>query len=481
METPAVAGLRRALGPLPSWPVCGHTECPQRDDLVLGALDALAAHVALLDEHGVIRAANQHWRQFAATTASGPESGSGVGTNYLEACRRARRRGAVGAVAAVAAVERALLGEAHEFPYCCDTADGRRWFRARLVPFDAGDRRGVLVTHEDITSRKAHKDTLAALSRHAAEGAIVLGAGGTIDWVDDALLQMTGLRRELLLGRAINSALGGDGASGTVLEAIYAAFLARRPGTATVPVLRDDGQVLMVEVHFEVVDGGPGASENESYVATLVDVTERRQLEHAIATVADEERQSLAHEVHDGLGHELTAARLAISLAISRCEPGRAELEILLRAETAIERAAAMARSITNGIVPLRRGVPLLTALEAFADNMSVPGVVSVTLEGRIDAAPIGNDADQLYRICQEAVANAIRHARARHVSIVLEARRRGFELRITDDGTGFEVGEGGAGKGLRMMRLRASSLGGHLTLRSGVGQGTVVSCLIGE
>ena len=49
METPAVAGLRRALGPLPTWPPCGHSDCPQREELVLGALDALAAHVALLD------------------------------------------------------------------------------------------------------------------------------------------------------------------------------------------------------------------------------------------------------------------------------------------------------------------------------------------------------------------------------------------------------------------------------------------------
>ena len=66
-------------------------------------------------------------------------------------------------------------------------------------------------------------------------------------------------------------------------------------------------------------------------------------------------------------------------------------------------------------------------------------------------------------------------------MSILLEARARGFELRITDDGAGFEVGEGSVGKGLRMMKLRASSLGGHLAVRSVVGQGTVVSCLIGE
>ena len=138
MESPAVAGLRRALGPLPQWPVCGHSECPQRDDLVLAALDAFAAHVALLDEHGVIFAANQHWRQFAATCGSGPEAGSAVGTSYLNACRRACAEGAPGAPAALAAVERALAGEALEFPYRCGALTGRRpcpvtrWIRRRV-------------------------------------------------------------------------------------------------------------------------------------------------------------------------------------------------------------------------------------------------------------------------------------------------------------------------------------------------------------
>ena len=110
-----------------------------------------------------------------------------------------------------------------------------------------------------------------------------------------------------------------------------------------------------------------------------------------------------------------------------------------------------------------------------------MPGGVSVTLAHRGEAPPIGNDADQIYRICQEAVANAIRHAHPRHVAIVLEVRAHGLELRVTDDGSGFEVLEGAVGKGLRMMKLRASSLGGRLSVRSAVGEGTVVSFQIGE
>jgi PAS domain S-box-containing protein len=323
-------------------------------------------------------------------------------------------------------------------------------------------------------------DALAALARHAAEGVALLRADGTIDWVDDALLRMTGLGREALLGRKVDEVLAGNGPAIPLLATIQAAVAGHRAGNATVPVLRADGQVLMVDVTVELVDPAPGGIVR--YVATLVDATERRQLEHAVATVADEERQALAREVHDGLECELTTAHIAVSAAIVRSAPDRPEHQMLLRAEAAIERAAARARSITHGIVPLRRGVPLLQALETFARDVSVPGEVTVNVDNRLTTpTPIGNDADQLYRICQEAVANALRHARARHVCIRLAARPRGYELRISDDGSGFDVTADSPGKGLRMMRLRASSLGARLEVTSSADRGTVVRCLLGE
>jgi PAS domain S-box-containing protein len=481
MGTHAVAGPHQVPGPAPVWPPCGHAECPQRDDLVLAAFDGFEAQVALLDERGVIRAVNRRWREFAARCSAGPEAGSGVGTDYLDACRRARDAGSTGGTAAIVAVERSLGGDVVETAYRRETTEGTRWLRARFVPFDSGPRRGVLLTHEDITSRQRNRDTLAALSRYAAEGVLVLDADGTVVWADDALLALTGLRREALLLRCLDARACDDVASGAVFGAIRSAFESGRVGGVgvTVPVLRDDGQVLMVAVRVDQVDGAERASVR--FVATLTDVTERRQLEHAVATVADEERQSVARDVGEGVGRELTTARAAVAVAIELCEGERVARDALLQAEAAIERAAAMAHAITHGILPLKRGVPLVPALETFAENISVPGVVSVTVSNHVPLAPIGNDADQLYRICQEAVSNAIRHAHARHVSIALEPRRHGLELRVADDGAGFTPTEAVTGKGFRMMRLRASSLGGHLAIQSAVGRGTVVSCTLGD
>ncbi|MEI8297440.1 MAG: PAS domain S-box protein [Pseudomonadota bacterium] len=478
MQNRAADGLRRALGPLPQWPPCEFSECPQRESLVLAALDGFAAHVALLDERGVIRAVNQHWRQFAIA-AAGTEAASCVGVNYLEACRASAAAGAPGAAAAFDAVAQVLTdgSEALEFPYRCDSSVGARWFRARLVPFDAGDRRGVLITHEDITVPKADRETLSLLARHAIEGIMIIDAAGRIEWLDDALLRMTGLRREASIGRLLTDVLAHQAIAAALLESIHAGIVVPREQAATVPVLRDDGQVLMVEVHVEPVVGG---DQPARFVATLTDVTERRHLEHAVATVADEERQSLAHEVADGLGLELTAARLLVSMAVGRCEADGMDTELLLRVESAIERAAALARSITHAIVPLQAGTPLLPALEALAEAMGIPGVVSVGVVCGVQRIPVGNRADQFYRICQEAVANATRHAHAQRVAISLEACGQGLELRIVDDGRGFEVGEGLVGKGLRMMRLRAASLGGQLSIHSALGGGTTVSCIVG-
>ena len=288
-----------------------------------------------------------------------------------------------------------------------------------------------------------------------------------------------GLRRPLLIGRTIDAVLGEDVAAGAVLETIRAAIAAGRAGGATVPVLRDDGQVLLVDVRVDIVDGGLGASER--YVATLADVTERRQLEHALATVADEERLSFAREIREGLGQQLMVARASVSIAVAGCAADDPHLEMLLRAEGAIERATAMVRTITHGILPLQRGLPFVSALEAFADSVTVPGVVTVTVASQLEQQPIGNEADQLYRICQEAVTNSIRHSRARHVSIQLARREQGLEMRVVDDGLGFEVGDGSVGQGLRMMKLRASSVGGRLAVQSDAGQGTIVSCLLGN
>jgi PAS domain S-box-containing protein len=317
---------------------------------------------------------------------------------------------------------------------------------------------------------------------HSSEGLLVLDADRTVLWVNDTLLSLIGRRREVVLEHDVAALAGDAAASGALFEAIGLA-IGTRPahGATTVPVLRDDGQVLLASLRVYTVDTSPGASVR--WVVALEDVTERRQLEHALATVADEERQGLARDVGTGLGAELVAARAALAVALGLAEETGRLREALLRAETTVERAAAMANAFSQGILPLQRGASLVHALEVYADNMSVPGAVSVVLTSRLARSPVGNEADQLYRICQEAVANAIRHAHARLVSIVLEPHGRGLKLAVSDDGSGFAAAPAvtAAGKGFRMMRLRAASVGARLEVTSAVGRGTSVTCTLGD
>jgi signal transduction histidine kinase len=86
--------------------------------------------------------------------------------------------------------------------------------------------------------------------------------------------------------------------------------------------------------------------------------------------------------------------------------------------------------------------------------------------------------ASTLYRVAQEAVGNAIRHARTNSISITLSVHNGEAELEIADNGVGFipeEVERRRPGMGLFTMRERAALVGGHLTLQTGAGQGTRV------
>jgi two-component system, LuxR family, sensor kinase FixL len=83
-----------------------------------------------------------------------------------------------------------------------------------------------------------------------------------------------------------------------------------------------------------------------------------------------------------------------------------------------------------------------------------------------------------LFRIAQEAIHNAVRHGRARHVDIHLAAEAQGMGLTVSDDGCGFDAGASKVdGMGLRIMEYRARALGGSMEVRSTPHGGTTICC----
>ena len=123
----------------------------------------------------------------------------------------------------------------------------------------------------------------------------------------------------------------------------------------------------------------------------------------------------------------------------------------------------------------------LAAALDDLAARTSAASGISVTAEcPEWVELPDHPTATQLLRIAQEAVSNALRHGRPRHIGLTLLPEPNGLRLRIEDDGIGIQSGpDQGDGLGLRIMQFRAGVIGGVLQISPSHGGGTVVSCTV--
>ena len=184
-----------------------------------------------------------------------------------------------------------------------------------------------------------------------------------------------------------------------------------------------------------------------------------------------EERARVAREIHDGLAQYLFAVSTHASMLEAGADPKTTipqlkEAALLAQQEA---RYAILALSSAAGRSPFDAG------LRRYVEFLTADGALEVELE--IDSAiALGPDEQiELFRIVQEGLANARKHAGATHAWVQIGERGGDRFVLVRDDGVGFEPSEDGGGQGLRNMRERAASIGGTLTLRSLPGSGTAL------
>jgi two-component system, NarL family, sensor histidine kinase UhpB len=208
----------------------------------------------------------------------------------------------------------------------------------------------------------------------------------------------------------------------------------------------------------------------------------RERLEGALRDAAEEERQRLAKELHDGLGQELTGlAMLADGLLRQAVRTGAPMPPELDRLADIARHAVKTCRDIAHGLSPLggTRG-GLAEALRDLTARLTGPPgpQISLTLELHTPLAVSHEAGEHLYRIAQEALANAIKHAGADTVQVRLEADTHAVRLRVLDDGSGPSPRMSETpGLGLRTMRDRAEAIGGRLAVTARHEGGTAVIC----
>lgn len=166
-------------------------------------LDALPAHIALLDEKGVIRFVNRAWREFGRANGY-PHRNFGIGADYLAICERAEPPCHEGAREVATAIREVMSGRCAEFSrdYPCHSAGQRRWFRALITPVPQSEGTGALITHFNITEQveaQYRLRLLAAAFESADEAMVICDRDFLILDINEAFVRQTGLTRAEVL------------------------------------------------------------------------------------------------------------------------------------------------------------------------------------------------------------------------------------------------------------------------------------------
>lgn len=188
-----------------------------------------------------------------------------------------------------------------------------------------------------------------------------------------------------------------------------------------------------------------------------------------------EERARIAREIHDGLAQYL----FAVSTSVSLLEGGGRLDDIVPRLKHAATAAQQEARFAVLALSSASGTAPFDAALRRYVDFLTVDGELEVELEIDPEVRLDPDEQIEIFRIVQEGLANARKHAGARRAEVLIQQRSGRRVVVVRDDGEGFADDAQSAGQGLRNMRLRAASIEGGFTLSSEPGAGTAIEVVL--
>ena len=448
-------------------------------------LASLTAHIAVIDDTGTILAVNSAWDQFAQSNA-GIIQRCGVGANYFDVCRRSSGPYADQAPAVLAGLQAILENKTTRFSieYPCHSPEQKRWFVLHATSL-AGQRPGLVISHNDITRRRQSEESLRRehefaenLIRMAQNIVLVLDPQGRIVQFNPYF--------ENLSGWPLSDVSGKDWFDTFIPERDRARIRDRfdkalRGGGSTSDhsntILTRDGRQRETEWYSAQL-----TDEHHRVIGLLCtgrDITERKALERHVLHIATEEQRRIGQDLHDGVGQQLTGlAMMADTLLTSLKRKNLSESVFAEKLANGLKRAVGDLRQLARGLNPVEIDPQgLRSALEELAQQAEDLYGISCTCH--CDDLPPLRDSEsstQLFRIAQEALNNAAKHAKATRLSVSMRCTDGLIELKVVDNGVGMQRDMTG-GLGLRSMGYRAGVIGGKLRIESGEDGGTIVAC----
>jgi PAS domain S-box-containing protein len=336
---------------------------------------------------------------------------------------------------------------------------------------------------EDVTESQEQRQQLqlqAAVIERMSEGVLLLNRDGTILFANQAFENLFGYGRGELNGRNFRMLSFRSSANfEALLRTVFEATIDDNSTIIDLEGRRRDGSMCPIQGYFSSMRLG----EARCVLCVANDVSERRRLEREVMQVATRVQQRIGGDLHDGLGQQLAGIAMmlqGLGQRVARTDNSGLSSEvdeIVGLVNAAIRSTRSLARGLSP-VSPTREG--LLEGFEELVNHVQERYRIRVHMELSLpdEMALDENTATNLYRIAQEGVLNAARHAGAAEIHLRLRVAGPEVELLVIDDGKGFDPLQfARGGMGLRIMRFRAQLIGGYLSVESRSGAGTTLRC----
>ena len=423
-----------------------------------GVLASLPVAVARIDGDAIIRESRGH--ALAALGLRDNElSGRSIFSLFTEATEP---------------INRALAGESVNF-LSAVKRDGKTYHFDNYYRFDRNRGSGAMGFSIDVTDR-VEAEILIKQKSQLLNGLVTslpmlvgrLDPRGVIVEAEGEKLSRYGLSPTALVGQSL---------ADLYPELNPAVTEALRGGTANAML---SGRQEGVEWHAEFFlffdgEGRKGALFFGS------DITQRKLIERELLRVSDAEKNRIGSDLHDGLGQYLTGIScLSAALRDKLQAQKRKEADDAATISSLVQEAIAQTRALARGLCPVQLETSgLETALEDLTFQVQrLHGLeCQFVPRGPINICETAV-ALHLYRITQEAITNAIKHASAKRITVTLDFSKENKVLTIEDDGCGFDPHVAhGPSSGMSLMPYRAGMIGGNLTVTAQPNAGTRVEC----
>ena len=320
-----------------------------------------------------------------------------------------------------------------------------------------------------------HEAQYRAAIETSSDGFLAIDEKGLIRAVNDAFVRHSGYSRDELLTLGIKD-----------FDAVESAQEVR----AHIERVRRGGNDLFETRHRTKTGETRPVEVNAAYwpsaggriFAFIRDITERKDLQAQILKVSTAEQERIGREIHDGIGQQLTALGMLATSLQRRLEHDKRTSEARAANELVqhLQETLRDTRTLASGLSPIQIGPEgLPDALSLLVERTQASSGIDCRFDWTGSVSAIDETAAvHLYRIVQEAIHNATKHAQASHMDVALRSTDHAIVLSVHDDGVGIEPQDAAqGGLGMHIMEYRARLIGASLTVSPDADGGTVVRC----